>query len=101
MSEFWDRYSGKRAVLGEALINHDPYDEFAWVQSWRFAIADRLYWYEGAYVPGYDPGPMSGPDLTFAYEQLAELEPTEDQMWYALGILDRYREWLRIAGRDY
>jgi hypothetical protein len=86
-----NKYGTTNPVLIEARINHDPYDEFAWVQDWRFAISDRLYWYEGEDVPGFNPGGATGPELTFAYETLSDLNPTVEQMEYALNILDRYR----------
>jgi hypothetical protein len=91
MNDTARKYGTTNPVLIEARINHDPYDEFAWVQDWRFAICDRLY----------NPDCATGPELTFAYETLSELDPTVGDMEYALGILDRYREWLRIAGKDY
>ena len=97
-----NKYGTTNPVLIEARVDHDPYDEFAWVQNWRFAICDRLYWHEGEYVPGFSPGAAAtGPELTFEYEMLSELDPTVPEMEYALNVLDRYREWLRIAGRDY
>lgn len=95
------KYGTTNPVLIEARINHDPYDEFAWVQDWRFGICDYLYWYEGVRVPGFDPGAATGPELTLAYECISETRPTVAQLEYALRILDRYREWLRITGKDY
>lgn len=95
------KYGTSNPVLQEARIYHDPHDEFAWVQGWRFAICDRLFWYEGESVPGFNPGGANGPELSAEYEALSEVDPTVDQAEYALGILDRYREWLRIAGKDY
>lgn len=95
------KYGTANPVLRVARVNHDPYDEFAWVQEWRFAISDYLYWHEGEAVPGFSPGGTSGPELSLAYEGISECAPSVEELWYALGILDRYREWLRIAGRDY
>lgn len=97
--EFWELYSGKRRILGEALIDHDPYDQFAWCQNWRFAIADYLVWDLGEYVPDYN---SYGPDSeNWAYEQLMELSPDVESLEYALMILHRFRVWLGIAGKDY
>lgn len=97
---FWALYSGKRAVLGEALTLHDPHDQYAWCQEWRFAIADFLYW-QGESVPGFRPAP-NGPDTTsYAYQELWNTSADKEACWYAFNILSRYREWLRIAGRDY
>jgi hypothetical protein len=99
--DFWTLYSGQRAILGEALVNHDPYDQFGWCQGWRFALCDFLYWDQGETVPGFRPG-FNGPDIdSFEYSQLTCSDYTTEQAEYALMILDRYREWLRIAGEDY
>ena len=101
VSEFWGRYSGDRYALGIALFNHDPYDQFAWCQSYRFAICDILTFDRGEYVPEFY---SSGPETDdAAYQELTEAATrvTTDSLWYALKILDRYREWLRLAGEDY
>lgn len=98
--DFWELYSGKREVLGHALFDHDPYDQFAWCQEWRFSICNYLYHARGYRVPHYRPG-AGGPDVSYGYETLAETDPPIGAMLYALRILDRYREWLRIAGKDY
>jgi len=98
--EFWERYSGKRLVLGQALFNHDPYDQFAWCQEWRFAICDYLVWELGGHVPGFRPA--CGPDDdSYAYDCLRHMNVTEESLRYALRILDRFGEWLRIEGKDY
>lgn len=91
------KYGTTNPVLIEARIAHDPYDEFAWVQDWRFAIAQRLQEL-GEYVPLFH----GSPDIreTYAYEMIAREDNVAD-LEYAAKILERYREWLRIAGRDY
>jgi len=112
-NSFRERYSGERAVLGEALLNHDPFDQFAWVQGWRFAICDALLWDWGYLVPEFHTA-ASGPEDTYELEMIRTLYVideddqidrkywhVEDELKYALKILDRYREWLRIAGEDY
>jgi hypothetical protein len=99
-AEFWALYSGKREVLGHALISHDPYDQFAWCQGWRFAIAGYLTFQKGESVPDFRPAP-SGPEDTYEYEELLHIRPDTDALWYAFNVLSRYREWLRIAGKDY
>lgn len=98
-TDFWALYSGKRRVIGYALINHDAFDQFGWVQGWRFAICDYLYFECGEYVPEFRPA--SEPEFSFEYEEIAHNEPDTEALLYALEILDRYREWLRIAGLDY
>ena len=99
-SAFWDLYNGKRAILGEALLNHDPGDQFAWCQEWRFALADVLAYERGVWVEGYE---SFGPDdSTYAYDCLTDQPGYSDaDLLYAYDILTRYREWLRIAGVDY
>jgi hypothetical protein len=95
------KYGTANPVLMLARDNHDPYDEFAWVQGWRFAIADKLTFDKGEDVPDFTPSPF-GPDTdSFEYAALCETFHTVETLWYALKILDRYREWLRAAGKDY
>jgi hypothetical protein len=98
--EFWNLYSGKREVLGMVLLFHDPFDQFAWCQEWRFALCDLLYW-QGVSVPDFKTL-LTGPDTSsFAYQYLWDMSADREACRYALRILDRYREWLRIAGEDY
>lgn len=87
-------------VLQEARICHDPHDEFAWVQDWRFSIAQYLT-DQGEYVPGFRGADDIRNDFPYAvlHESNPAYEPGE--LFYALKILDRYREWLRVAGKDY
>lgn len=96
---FWTLYSGKRELLGHALFSHDPFDQFGWVQGWRFAICDYLYWEMGEYVPDFRPA--SQPEYSYEFEEISELSPDLETLEYTLGILDRYRVWLGIAGLDY
>lgn len=99
--KFWALYSGKREVLGEALLSHDPGDQFGWCQSWRFAIADYLTFNVGEYVEGFRPA-LGDPDTdSYEYDTLCESAPATEALRYAEKVLDRYREWLRIAGKDY
>jgi hypothetical protein len=94
------KYGTTNPVLIEARINHDPYDQFAWVQGWRFALCDYLTEH-GEHVPDFRQA-FNGPETdAFEYEQLEYMNATVPDAWYALKILDRYREWLRIAGKDY
>lgn len=90
------KYGTTNPVLIEARVNHDPYDQFAWVQEWRFAIAQRLEDL-GEYVPSF----RGADDIreTYGYEAIAYGSVPE--LRYALKILDRFREWLKVTGRDY
>lgn len=87
-------------VLQEARLNHDPYDQAAWVHDWRSSIAQYLT-DQGEHVPDF----QGSGDIRdeFAYEVLHESNPAyePDELFYALKILTRYREWLRVAGKDY
>lgn len=98
---FWERYSGKREVIGEALISHDPFDQFAWVQGWRFALCDYLTSEWGESIPGFRQSPAGPDEDCWEYERLTEGQYGPDVCLHALKIFDRYREWLRIAGEDY
>lgn len=96
---FWNLYSDEREVLGHALMSHDPFDQFAWCQGWRFALCDYLVWELGEYVPEFRS--LAPDEESYEFQELKELEPEAESVWYALRILDRYREWLRINGHDY
>ncbi|MEU9258965.1 hypothetical protein AB0D68_10810 [Streptomyces sp. NPDC048212] len=99
--KYWELYSGKREVLGEALFYHDPGDQFAWVQGWRFAIADYITFNLGENVEGFRPA-AGGPDTdSYEYESLCESAPDLEALRYAEKVFERFREWLRIAGEDY
>lgn len=97
-----NQYGTTNPVLIEARINHDPYDEFAWVQEWRFAIAQFLSDL-GEYVPDF----RGSDDIreSYAYESLENTFTCSAQdiraLTYAFRILSRYREWLSLAGKDY
>lgn len=101
------KYGTTNPVLIEARVNHDPFDEFVWCEDWRFAIAQFLT-DVGEYVP-YFQGSASN-RFDFAYEMISGVYPDAPdhvyeseaaELRYALKILDRYRNWLRLAGRDY
>ena len=103
-----NKYGTANPVLIEARIAHDPYDEFGWVQEWRLAICEFLAHFRGTAVegfrcshayPGLDIESMT--DESYALNELFEARPSVEELTYALKVLDRYREWLRIAGRDY
>ncbi len=92
-------YSGKRAVIGLALINHDPFDQFAWCQEYRFAICDYLVWEMGEYVEDFRS--YSPEEDSYAFQELKGYDPDVESLRYALEILDRFRVWLGMAGLDY
>ena len=95
------KYGTANPVLMLARDNHDPRDEFAWVQGWRFALCDYLTHEWGERPEGFWPAP-SGPNKdAWEFEILTEEQPSPEDARYALVILDRYREWLRAAGKDY
>ena len=106
------KYGTTNPVLIEARIAHDPHDEFGWVQGWRFAICDALLFDWGYLAPGYRTM-ADEPEDTHELQMIRDLYEMdddsiprdywyrEDELKYALVILDRYREWLRIAGKDY
>lgn len=100
MNDTARKYGTTNPVLIEARINHDPYDEFAWVQDWRFSIAQYLTDL-GEYVSDFRGADDIRDD--YPYEQLFAMRCSLDveDLRYALKILDRYREWLRVAGKDY
>lgn len=95
------KYGTASPVLMLARDSHDPYDEFGWVQGWRFALRDYLTHEWGERPEGFRSAP-SGPDEdAWEYEALMEARTPPGDARYALTILNRYREWLRMAGRDY
>lgn len=86
-------------VLSLTMDDHDPYDEFGWVQGWRFGMADFLHFEREEYVPEFRPA--SQPEFSYAYETLLYENPTTEDVQFALRVLDDYREWLGTQGRDY
>lgn len=91
----------ERNILNVARENYDAGDVFAWCQGWRFVLCDFLTHEYGEQPDGFRPD-ASGPDEdAYEYERIAEEGAQPDELWYAFKILDRYREWLRLAGRDY
>jgi hypothetical protein len=91
--------ANENVVLSITVDNHDPYDEFAWVQGWRFAIWDFLYFERGESVDGFRPA--YEPENSYEFETLQYENPTSEVLRDALSVLDSYREWLGSEGRDY
>lgn len=86
-------------ILSLTMDNHDPYDEFAWVQGWRFALCDFLYFEREEWVEGFNPA--NAPEDSYEFETLTYENPTTEDARDALSVLDSYREWLGAEGRDY
>jgi hypothetical protein len=87
-------------VLSLTLDNHDPYDEFAWVQGWRFALCDFLLFERGELVEGFYTGANEA-ENSYEFETLQYENPSTEDALKALSVLDSYREWLGAEGRDY
>jgi hypothetical protein len=81
--------------------SYDAHDPFGWVQGWRFALCDYITSELGGYVPDFRQGPFGAEVEAWEYETLMDEEPDIESAKYALKVLDRYREWLRVAGKDY
>ncbi|BET51742.1 hypothetical protein RGQ21_67240 [Kitasatospora aureofaciens] len=106
------KYGTTNPVLITARSMHDPYDEFAWVQEWRFALCEVLLFDWGYLAPGFrtmadqpeDTHPVEAIRSLYVVEDdsiAPEYWYREDELKYALRILDRYRTWLGLAGKDY
>lgn len=88
-------------VLQLAALNSGDGDVFGWVQGWRFALCDYLTFELGEHVPEFRPSPLGPDEDAFEYEELLHLRPTRNEAYHALHVLDRYRIWVGLAGRDY
>ncbi|AWN05329.1 hypothetical protein SEA_IBANTIK_100 [Streptomyces phage Ibantik] len=76
-------------------------DEFGWCQGWRFALCDYLTSVWGEDVPEFRQGAHGPEEDAYEYQALEDMQPSPGECWYALRILDRYRVWLGLAGKDY
>lgn len=97
MGKYLNSHGTKSPVLAEARIA-DTWDPFGWAQGWRFSLAQYLT-DKGEYVADF-----RGVDEIregYEYEMLTEIEASVNDATYALKILDRYRVWLGLAGKDY
>jgi len=89
-----------KSLMDTIKWHHDGIDIFGFCQEWRFALADYLYWQFDVLVPGFRPTfEPKGED--YAYGLLQDKDPGQQEVQYAYDILTRYREWIRIAERDY
>jgi hypothetical protein len=107
--------TGYNAVMGFVRDSWDPYDQFGCVQEWRFAICELLLFDFGHLVPEFRTM-ASEPELdNYAVEQLRPLwnghngdfDMAREHFHYehdlkrVLLMLNRYRAWLGLAGKDY
>ena len=107
--------AGYNQIMGLALDCHDPADQFGWVQEWRFAIAELLLFDFGYLVPGFRTSASNPEPDNYAVENIRALYGGSNDMtdmprehWHfeddlkrVLLILDRFRNWIHIAGKDY
>lgn len=108
---------GYRLARAIALESFDPGDVFGWVQEWRFALCEVLLFDFGYSVPGFHTTATKATQ-DYAVEILEEAtygpEIMEDgyslpiSAWHweddfktLLAVLDRYRVWVGLAGKDY
>lgn len=107
-------YDNKRETPGynelryEALLTHDPYDQWGWVMGEAFALCDAVYVYWGVTLPEYRPGPgvtfaavlqdyRGGSILSLLSDGVADYEDV--LRWFK--VLTRFANWLKMAGKDY
>ncbi|MDX3260757.1 hypothetical protein PV336_16170 [Streptomyces sp. MI02-2A] len=98
-------HNGYQSAMYEARLFHDPYDQFGWVQEWRFALAEVLLFDLGEGTPGYNPGAATEPEEdSYAVECLRSAistGTTVGDLRRMQRVLDRFREMLAAAGLDY
>lgn len=96
--------SGYQDLMADIRLNWDAFDQFACVQEWRFAICEVLFFDHGVSVNDFYPGGATEPEHTYAvWSVRAALADTADvaDVQRVLAVLDRYRGWLALAGKDY
>lgn len=103
-----------RQMRGEVALNADN-DPFAWVQGWRFAICEVLLFDWGYCVPEFRTMAHEPEEDSYEVEILRTFYEFEDggesipmKYWHVeetlktlLAVLDRYRVWVGLAGKDY
>lgn len=100
---------GYNTLMNLALEQHDPYDQFAWVQEARFALADATFLYYGVTLPEFRPAP--GLNYDDAQDESYLFGSFDDALSHGLAdyedvlrvfaVLTRFRVWIGIAGKDY
>ena len=96
--------SGYNAIMGEIRVE-DFYDPHNVSMTWLFAIADYMWAINGELMPGYFPSPF-GVDLEDPDHALGMLFEINDQfddddLRRVYKVMDRYNDWVRLAGRAY
>jgi len=89
------------------LIHGDcpDYDQWGWVQGWRFALAEYIYFgcHRPDLVPEFRPSAWYEPDTdVWEFIELTNRGPfTEDELIRVWRVLNRYVNWLKVAGKEY
>lgn len=102
---------GYRAVLNlvrEDDIKHDPHGTS---MGWLFCIADVMHADADDIMPGYRPSPVrertredvieDNPYADTIFDMIDSGGLTHDDLRAAYAILDRFNDWVRLAGKDY
>jgi hypothetical protein len=95
-----ERKDNMSEVLNTVRLSYSG-DPFSTVQGWRFALCDYLTFEWGENIAGYTPSPFGPDEDAWEYEELVESSVSPEDALYALKILDRAREIIRIEGLDY
>lgn len=102
--------TGYNAVMSEIRSNYDG-DGWGMVMHGLGVMADAMYMHSGEILPEYSPSIMHSPCEVMHGEEyrdarwlLRELrfrtvKPTDIRAAYA--VLNRYADWVRLAGEDY
>lgn len=98
--------AGHKLIMGE--IRCDDFDDpWGTATAWAFDIAEVLYVEYGVLAPGFLPSPLmhTREDLDYPATALLDMiddhEIGESDLMHAYTIIDRYRTWCKIAGKDY
>lgn len=97
-------YPGYNALMDGLRQTWDSHDPYGSVQEWRFALCEVLYFDLGEYVPEFNPGYATEPEDSWAVDVTREcIQEGADvaDLQSVLEVLDRYRVWVGLAGRDY
>ncbi len=94
---------GYNITMNEVRMNNDPVDSWAGNGGWMFAIADYMLVVFGEVMPDYQPSPTSFDTDVMSYELefLISQKPSSIDLRRVYAVLNRYDNWLRLAGRNY
>lgn len=102
---------GYRYLMTDIRMQVDPGDAYGWSMGVLGNLAAAAYMYDGTVLPGYGPSIMHNPGEVMEgdeYEQarwiVDDIENgnvTMDDVRRVYAIVDRYNDWVRLAGRDY